>query len=260
MEEAEFREQIQRLVVRTLATNPAGEGLCLIGGFRYRLIDRSVRASLDIDYHWDGDLEAKQAEVVRLLQRRLLPELAARFACEGSAGPASGPQAPDGDTRTVDLAVYRPGVANSRIEIPIDLTRIPCLDRPAARTVDGAVQLTVSDADMIESKVLALLCRLYPAARDFVDVFLFQEKLVPDAAARLRGKLPRMKLALTEAPARLATLTRDRVMHVKGIGQTLREQVEPTAVAQIERAGGPGIVFDVVVARLQALLGPEDAR
>ena len=27
-------EQIQRLIVRLVATNPAGQGLCLIGGFQ----------------------------------------------------------------------------------------------------------------------------------------------------------------------------------------------------------------------------------
>lgn len=51
-------EQIQRKVAQLVATLPVGVGLCLVGGFRYRLLDRGVRRSVDIDYHWAGDLLA----------------------------------------------------------------------------------------------------------------------------------------------------------------------------------------------------------
>jgi hypothetical protein len=68
-------ERIQLRAVRVLATHPAGRGLCLVGGFRYRLLNESARASNDIDYHWEGDLQAKQMEiwdsVMALLQELL---------------------------------------------------------------------------------------------------------------------------------------------------------------------------------------------
>ena len=51
-------ERIQALAAKTLATQPAGHQLHLIGGFRYRLLDASCRASVDIDYHWEGDLDS----------------------------------------------------------------------------------------------------------------------------------------------------------------------------------------------------------
>jgi hypothetical protein len=39
-ERSAIAEQIQREVARLVATLPVGVGLCLIGGFRYRLLDR----------------------------------------------------------------------------------------------------------------------------------------------------------------------------------------------------------------------------
>lgn len=68
-------ERIQLLAARILATHPAGRGLCLVGGFRYRLLNASARASNDIDYHWAGDLPRKQMEIVELFRSKLLPEV-----------------------------------------------------------------------------------------------------------------------------------------------------------------------------------------
>ena len=36
--DAQLREQIQTMAARLVAISPPGEGLCLIGGFRYRLL------------------------------------------------------------------------------------------------------------------------------------------------------------------------------------------------------------------------------
>ncbi len=44
-------EQIQRIIAGMVASNPSGRNLLLIGGFRYRFLDHSVRVSDDIDYH-----------------------------------------------------------------------------------------------------------------------------------------------------------------------------------------------------------------
>jgi hypothetical protein len=42
-ERVEITEQIQRLAAALVATHPSGAGLALIGGFRYRLLDRGLR-------------------------------------------------------------------------------------------------------------------------------------------------------------------------------------------------------------------------
>ena len=83
-------EQIQRKVARLVATLPVGVGLCLIGGFRYRLLDHGIRRSVDIDYHWEGDLEAKQRELIDLFGRRLLPDVRRQLGLEGSVAAARG--------------------------------------------------------------------------------------------------------------------------------------------------------------------------
>ena len=54
---------IQKSIARLVAITPAGHNLLLIGGFRYRFLDGSVRTSKDIDYHWSGSLEKKQQEL-----------------------------------------------------------------------------------------------------------------------------------------------------------------------------------------------------
>ncbi len=66
-------ESIQKAAVKFLATHPAGHKLCLIGGFRYRLLNQSARMSLDVDYHWAGDFDKKQAEIIKVFRTRLIP-------------------------------------------------------------------------------------------------------------------------------------------------------------------------------------------
>ena len=76
-------ERIQTLAARIVATQPVGHQLHLIGGFRYRLLDASCRTSIDIDYHWEGDLDQKQREILDVLRKRLLPEVKRQFAFDG---------------------------------------------------------------------------------------------------------------------------------------------------------------------------------
>ena len=65
-------DRLQRAVARLVAISPAGVNLLLIGGFRYRLLDNSQRFSVDIDYHWGGDLAAKHRELLALCRRVIL--------------------------------------------------------------------------------------------------------------------------------------------------------------------------------------------
>ena len=44
-EQALIVDAIQKATVRLVATSPAGYNLLLIGGFRYRFLDRSARTS-----------------------------------------------------------------------------------------------------------------------------------------------------------------------------------------------------------------------
>ena len=96
-------DKLQRLVARLVATNPAGVNLLLIGGFRYRLLDHSHRFSVDIDYHWAGDLAAKQREVLALCQRVILTQAHRELGYEGSASIRTGPDADSPSAKFIDL-------------------------------------------------------------------------------------------------------------------------------------------------------------
>lgn len=240
-------EEIQRLAAGLIATSTAGHRLCLIGGFRYRLLSQSCRTSLDVDYHWDGDLNGKQMELADLLRRKLLPEVKRRFGYEGTVSPATGPGADSPFVRTVLAAFYRTGEAPDRIEIPVEITTIPCLDAPVVRTVSGTVYLTTSDADMIESKVIALFNRLYLEERDILDLFLFQDSFVADSARRLRTKLATLQISPAAVVERSARLLTNRVMHARAIDEIIEEQVDAAVAANLRASGGGSMIFDAVV-------------
>ncbi|MFO7906702.1 MAG: hypothetical protein R6U98_28865 [Pirellulaceae bacterium] len=247
-------QRIQRLAARILATHPAGRGLCLVGGFRYRLLNKSARASNDLDYHWDGDLQRKQAEIVEVFRSKLLPHVKRQLGYEGDVRPAVGPDAESPVVRTTELAFYRVAEPGSRIEIPVDLIGIACLDTPMVRTVEGTVFLTVSDADMIESKILACLSRSFLRIRDVLDIFLFQDALKPDSPERLSQKLSKLSLPPAKAIERLNKLASNRTAHVRGMERLLDEQVEPAVTSNIRAAGGAEMIWDSVMHLLNEIL------
>ncbi len=243
-------ERIQLLATRIVATHPAGRGLCLIGGFRYRLLNESARASMDIDYHWGGDLQTKQMEIAELFRSKLLPEVKRQLGYDGGVWPAAGPDAESPVVRTVDLAFYRVAEPGSRIEIPVDIMGVACLDPPIVRTVEGAVFLTVSDADMIESKILACLARPFLQVRDVLDIFLFQDALPPDSAERLSQKLNKLPLPPAKAIERLNNLANGRTVHVREIERLLDEQVNAAVTVNLRAAGGAAMIWDCVMSLL----------
>src|SRR6516164_35376 len=141
---AEELDKIQRIAARIIALNPAGHKLLLIGGFRYRLLDHSGRFSRDIDYHWDGELKEKQQELVALAERVLIPEVQRKSGYEGKVGLASGPEAESPNSRIIELLFWKPHVASSQIILPVEVTRIVCLDPMTVRTAEGIVYATAS--------------------------------------------------------------------------------------------------------------------
>ena len=256
MDTLKHTEEIQRLAAQLIATHPAGENLCLIGGFRYRFLDGSARSSVDIDYHWEGDGKSKRREIVTLLQGKLLPEVKTRFGYDGSVQAAAGLEVDSPFVRTVLMAFYRGEVPGRRIEIPLEITSIPCADPPMVRTVAGTVYLTVSDADMVESKLVALFGRHYVQERDMLDVFLFRSSLRDDSAKRLRKKFARLGWEPGSAERRMEKIVSGRYRHVRALDALLEGQVEGSASAHIRAAGGGAMVFDEVVDLVRALRAP----
>jgi hypothetical protein len=69
-------ERIQLIAVRILATHPAGHGLCLVGGLRYRLLNGSAQASNDIDH---------VRSIEQLLDEQVTPAVTANLRAAGGA-------------------------------------------------------------------------------------------------------------------------------------------------------------------------------
>ena len=241
-------DRLQRVVARLVATSPAGVNLLLIGGFRYRLLDNSQRFSVDIDYHWGGDLEAKQRELLSLCRRVVLGQVRRELGYEGSASARTGPDADSPSAKFIDLLFWKPGL---QLEIPLEITQILCLDPPTIRTAEGTVHATPSDADVTEGKVIAVLNRPFLQHRDLVDIFLYADKLRPDSPARLKRKLARLKLSLTSVASRLRDLQEHREHHAIAIQQVIDQQVEATVARQIKAGGGGRAVLDSALALLR---------
>ncbi len=241
MQRATHIDQVQRWAARIIALHREGVGLRLIGGFRYRLIDGSGRTSADLDYHWDHDLAAKRDAVVRVLQRQLLPEVKRRLGFDGLVYAANAPGEESPFVKTAEIALFGGGL-RGRIEIPVDFTRIPCLDAPVAATVDGTVHLTASDADMVESKILAVFLRTPPAARDFVDLFLFRDRLHAESSSRLASKCADVNLAPNWMHGVWQRIRQQQATVEAGIERVLSEQMEPAVADNVRLAGGAGMI------------------
>jgi hypothetical protein len=249
-------EELQRIIARTVAANPAGRNLLLIGGFRYRFLDESVRASDDIDYHWSGDLDEKQMALLALFERKLLPEVRRRLRYECSARLRTGPDAHSPGVRVVDLAFWQEGAAFGRMEIPVELTHIACADPVIVRTAAGTIYPTVSDGDMIESKVLAIFNRTHLRHRDLVDVFLFRDQLPPDSARRLAAKLKALDIPAAAVEQRMADLRKNEAYHARAIQEVIDTQLDPAAADQIKDAGGGAMILAAALTALSAVLTP----
>jgi hypothetical protein len=237
-------DRLQKVVARLVATSPAGVSLLLIGGFRYRLLDNSQRFSMDIDYHWGGDLEAKQQELLRLCRRVILGQVRRELGYEGSASLHTGPDADSPAAKIVDLRFWKGGL---HIEIPLEVTRIICLDPPTIRTAAGTVHPTPSDADVIESKVIAVLSRIFLQHRDLVDLFLYGDKLRPDSPARLKEKLAKLPLHPESVAARLKDLRENPDYHATAIQKIIDEQMDETVAQQMNAGGGGRTVLESVL-------------
>ena len=246
-EPADDAEKIRKIVARTVASSPAGRGLALIGGFRYRMLSQSARVSDDIDYHWDGDLAEKQDELIRLFDRALFPEIRRLLGYDGRVDRAKGSGADSPAVRVVELSFWKGGVPNSRIEIPVEITRIANVDPYQSCTAEGTSYLTVSENDMVESKVVAILNRTYLEHRDFVDVFLFQHQLGDDARERLAVKLRGLNIEPSRVRERVSDIEDHRDYHAKAIQVVVDEQVIPAVADNIDSTGGGRMILDRVL-------------
>ncbi len=192
------------------------------------------------------------------LNRVVVPEARRLMHYDGTAAPHHGPDAESPAVRIVDLAFWRTGVANSRIEIPIEITRIMCADVVNIRTVEGTIYSTASDADMIESKVLAVLNRSVLRHRDLVDLFLFRDQLRPDSRQRVAAKMQALGISSEQALKRLNDLHAHEDYHGRAIQAVVDSQIDSPAAAQLNDAGGGAIVLASALALLNEIVEVRD--
>ncbi|MBI3987433.1 MAG: hypothetical protein HY343_10960 [Lentisphaerae bacterium] len=249
-------DKIQQAVARLVATSSAGHNLPLIGGFRYRFLDRSVRTSRDIDYHWSGDLGKKQQELIKLFRKRLLPGIQRQLGYEGRADPATGPDAESPAVCTVALSFWKSDVEFSRIEIPVEITRVVCADPVEVRTVDGIIYPTLSDVDLIESKIIAVFGRRLMEHRDLLDIFLFAGKLAPDSPKRLKRKMKALAIVGEDIRKRLDDLKTHAAYHTKAIQAIVDSQFDPEAAGNINGTGGAKMIQNKVLGIIRANILP----
>jgi hypothetical protein len=243
-EEITVIERLQQLIAQTIA-RASEKRMLLVGGFRYRLLDKSIRQSMDIDYHCEEDLGQTLKSLISLFQRRLLPEIRRDFGLEGTVFEEAKREESD-MVKTISLSFHKPGVPGSSIEILIDLLTIPCLDRPETRTKGGSVYLTASDADMVESKILALMSRIFFQDRDLLDLFLFKDFLLSDSAIRLQRKMEILHLQYVHFTELIESLEKNRSLHLKNLNKIIDEQVDRNMQADLKMNDGVNLIFDSV--------------
>lgn len=250
-------EVIQRVVARHVATHPVGRNLALIGGFRYRFLDHSVRTSNDIDYHWTGDLDEKQRELIDSFRRVLLSEISRLRGYSGRVDARTGPDADSPIVRVADLSFWKDDVPYSRIEIPVEVTRIACADPVEVRTAGGTIYATASEGDMIESKVIAFLGRTTLRHRDIVDVFLFQDRFRSDSTQRLKSKLHTLGMTDKDIENKMRDVQEHSSYHTKATQEVIDTQLDSEAAAQLDDSGGGRMVLDTVMSILNRYIGLE---
>ena len=115
---------------------------------------------------------------------------------------------------------------------------------------------TPSDTDLIESKIIAVLNRIFLQHRDLLDVFLYADKLQQGSPARIEEKLVKLQVPPEIVSRRLKDLQQNREYHATAIQRIIDEQMETTLEQQINMGGGGRTVLDSAVAVLMRVCPP----
>ncbi len=247
-------DEIQRIIMETVSTQIVGTHVALFGGFRYRLLNRHFRRSQDLDLAADGDLDKVRDGVIEVLDGKVIPLLKRKgIVVDGHARISDRPGLLLGDLlRVIDFAAWDD---TQRYAVPIDISGIPHLDEVEVRVHGGVMIPTLSDADMIEGKIVALLCRRDAEGRDYLDVFAFRHHLHPEARRRLSRRLA--DAGHPDAKAIGALLDRHRrlrLFHLRLIADVIDGFVDEPAATMLRERVGPARIFDEVIGLVEDLL------
>jgi hypothetical protein len=236
-------ERLQQLIAQLIARE-SREKILLIGGFRYRLLDKSIRQSVDIDYHTSGNFERIKESLLSLFQRRLFPEVRRELRMDCSVHDRSEL------VITLELSFYN---KKERVEIPVDVLTIPCSDAPETRTIGGTIYLTASDADMVESKIIALMSRSCFQTRDMVDLYLFKDYLIPESRDRVRRKMQTLDLSKERLNKLIRDLEKNRAFHFRNLDKVIDDRIDKNMVSLIRMNNGVDSILDFTIETLNKL-------
>jgi hypothetical protein len=115
---------------------------------------------------------------------------------------------------------------------------------------------TLSDADLIEAKVIAVINRIYLAHRDLIDLFLFGDRFLSDSPERLKTKMKQLHIERASIERRLNDLRQAADYHARAVQEVIGEQLDAAVAANLAAAGGGETVFGRVLTLLENNLAP----
>jgi hypothetical protein len=181
----------------------------------------------------------------------LLPEISRLLGYSGRVDALTGPDADSPFMRVVDLSFWKDDTPSSRIEIPVEVTRIACADPIEIRTAGGTIYATASEGDMIESKVIAIFGRTSLRHRDIVDVFLFRDRFRSDSAERLKSKLHALRMNDNDIGKKMRDFQEYSDYHTKATQEVIDTQLDSEAAAQLNDSGGGRMILNTVMSILK---------
>lgn len=236
-------EDVQASIVRLVASLPVGADLALIGGFRLRFLNGSCRLSRDIDYHASGDLRQKAIALAASLRESFLPGLRSRHGWQGEVSDQVAPGEYSPAMQEVRVRLWKQ--PSQAIVLPIEITTVPVCDPLKIALAGGTVLSTVSDADLIEMKMVAIFSRQVIEPRDFLDVHLFGHMLgKQDAWQRIRRKFEFYNITPERVAQVAAKITTGYAYQVKSIDQEIAQTVTQAVREPLMRAGGGAAILD----------------
>ena len=110
---------------------------------------------------------------------------------------------------------------------------------------------------MVESKVIAVFNRRELQHRDIVDLFLFQNRLLPGSGQRLAVKLRTLNISVAGVQERIADFGQHAGYHARAVQVIIDTQLDSPSAAQVNDAGGGRMVLETSLAVLKRLILPD---
>ncbi len=243
-------QNIQKIFISSFAVSTVSVGMYLIGGLKFYLLNNSPRLSNDIDFHYEKDLAIKKNELKAFILNSFLPMMKRDHNITGHILP-NHPEEESINLKVIHIFLTQED--KTSFDLPIEITKIICFDKKNIETFNGKIIGVVSNADLIESKVIAFFSRYYFQARDLVDIWLFKNMFLKDSGKRIFKKLNLLSIDNKTIKNKITDLKNNKTYHTKQIKEVFLTQTSEQINSQIENAGGFNVVLDQIINILDIL-------